>query len=286
MESKPTSSLAAETATMVVRWIRSIWPIVFLVPLGVFAGRFCSLSVTDPIYHGLLTAHEHLTAIIIGLAGLSIASVAVNVAVSESALNVLLRLSIDAPQEVGSQFEDVRARLGVKSKLLYLDLHQRIAFPHWRANTVVISAGMIVGSSAEEVRLILLHEIAHLRRRDQYRALAWRVMFALFILPGFGAVEQILNRRRESAVDRTCLSEQPHVYENLLRRSSVRRDKLYGSICTPGIGVPGLSGLNASPYYLADRTLPAAISICVLALVFLGQMLFVSAFPFLTTHHC
>lgn len=286
MQRKSGSSVATSAAIVLVRSIRSVWPIVFLVPLGVFAGRFCNLSLADPIYHALLAAHEHINSILIGLAALSLASVAVSAAVSESSLNVLLQLSCEPPEELRLEFEQARERMGVKSNLLYLDMQQRIAFPHWRANAVVVSAGMLQDCSAEEIRLVLLHEIAHLRRRDQYRALAWRVFFAIFILPGFSAVEQLLNRNRESAVDARCLLEHADVYRNLLQRSSVRRDKLFGSICTPGIGIPGLSGLNASPHYLADRTLPAAISIGVLALVLFSQILFLWGLPFLSTHHC
>lgn len=276
----------AKTGVLLVRWVRSLWPIVFLIPLGVFAGRFCRFSLTDPAYHALLSAHQDLPVILVALAALSLGSVAVSVAVSESSLNVLLRLACAPPPAIQTEFEDVRSQIGVASTLIYLDLQQRVAFPHWRANAVVLSACAVRDASRLEIRLMFLHELAHLRRRDQYRALAWRLFFALLILPGFGAVEQLLNRAREAAVDRTCMGEHPDVYSRLLQRSSTRRDKLYGSVCTPGVGIPGLSGLNASPQYLADRTQPAAIAISVLALVLINQLFFLSALPYLKAHHC
>lgn len=286
MELRFATQSATKAAIIFVRWVRTLWPVAFLVPLGVFAGRYCNLSVTDPFYHALLWAHERLPEIVLGLAALSLARLAVSVAISESSLNVLLRFASDAPENIRSEFENLQAQTGSAATLVYLNLPQRVAFPHWRANAVVVSAGMMRDLSKDGVRMVLSHEIAHLRRRDQYRALAWRVFFALLILPGFGAVEQLLNRRREAAADRKLMAENHRVYSDLLRRNSSRHDGLYGSICTPGVEIPGLSGLNASPQYLADRIQPAAIAISVLALVLFSQMLFLSTLPYLKSHHC
>lgn len=269
-----------------IRWVRTLWPVVFLVPLGFWAGRDCALSITDPVYHALLWAHERIWMIWAALALLSVGSAAARVFGAERGVSVLLDFASEPTSDVQSIFNETRSWLNMSAGLVVLDLPARIAFPHWRRNAVVISSGVLRGLTRSEVRLVMLHELEHLRRRDQWRALVWHVFFALLILPGFSAIEQLLNRRRERSVDDMCRLASSTTYARLLERNTIRRDKLYGSICTSKVGVPGLAGLNAAPQYLADRTLPAALSVLVLALVLLSQMLFISALPFLETHHC
>ena len=270
----------------VIRWVRIVWPVAFLIPLGFWAGRYCALTITDPVYHALLWAHERIWMIWAALAVLSVGSAAARVFGAEQQVSTLLDFTSEPACDVQSTFDEIRSWLDMSARLVVLDLPARIAFPHWRRNGVVISSGMLLGLTPSEVRLVMLHELEHLRRHDQRRALAWHTFFALFILPGFGAVEQILNRRRERSVDDICRSASAATYDKLLERNAIRRDKMYGSICTSKATVPGLAGLNAAPQYLADRTLPAAVSVLILALVLLSQMLFISALPFLETHHC
>lgn len=277
---------ARNAARTTIRWIRILWPAVFLIPLGFWAGRYCSLSLTDPIYHALLAAHVHIAMIWAALAILSLGTATVRVFVLEQQVGTLLKFRSEPSQNVQAIFEEVKSWLETSAELIVLDLPNPIAFPLWRKNAIVVSEGMFRGLKASGARLVLLHELEHLRRNDQWRALLWHVLFALLILPGFGAVEQLLNRKRERAVDAICGSDSPDTYANLLLRGSTRRDKLYGSICTSNVGVPGLTGLNAEPEYLADRTLPAALSVLVLGLVVLSQLLFFSTLPFLETHHC
>lgn len=277
---------AGKAPQAVIRWVRILWPVVFLVPLGFWAGRYCALSITDPVYHTLLWAHERIWMIWAALALLSVGSAAARVFGAEQQVTALLDFAAEPTSDVQSIFNETRSWLDVSAELVVLDLPARIAFPHWRRNAVVISSGMLRGLTPSEERLVMLHELEHLRRCDQWRALVWRGFFALLILPGFSAVEQLLNRRRERSVDDMCRLASPATYARLLERNSIRRDKLYGSICTSKAGVLGLAGLNAAPQYLADRTLPAALSVLILALVLLSQMLFISALPFLEAHHC
>lgn len=277
---------AGKVPQALIRWVRVLWPVVFLVPLGFWAGRYCALSITDPIYHALLWAHQRIWMIWAALALLSVGSAAARLFGAEQQVSALLDFASEPPSDVLSIFNEIRSWLDMSAGLVVLDLPARIAFPHWRRNAAVVSTGMLQGLTPSEVRLVMLHELEHLQRRDQWHALVWHGFFALLILPGFSAVEQLLNRRRERSVDDMCRSASPTTYEHLLERNAIRRDKLYGSICTSKAGVLGLSGLNAAPQYLADRTLPAALSVLILALVLLSQMLFISALPFLLTHHC
>jgi len=271
---------------VVTRWIRVVWPVVFLIPLGVLAGRFCTFSITDPIYHGLVGAHEWIWAIWAGLALLSVTSAAWQLLAAEREVGPLLRFACDPPRDIRATFDGCCTQLGMPAGLVFIALPNPIAFAHWRGRAVVLSAGMVSELSPEDIGLVMRHELLHLRRADQWRAFAWNMFFAMLVLPGFRAVEQILNRRREHAVDDACRIGHEAAYAQLLLRNSPRRDGLYGSICTSSAGIPGLAGLNLPPDYLTDRSLPAIVAVTVLALVLFSQILFIAALPYLQANHC
>ena len=65
---------AGKAPQAVIRWLRILWPVVFLIPLGFWAGRYCALSITDPVYHAILWAHERIWMIWAALALLSVGS--------------------------------------------------------------------------------------------------------------------------------------------------------------------------------------------------------------------
>lgn len=95
---------------------------------------------------------------------------------------------------------------------------------------VVIPAWVMHELSAPELNQILLHELAHLRRRDDWTNLIQQVVKALFFFhPAVWWIERKIALEREMACDDAVLAEtdSPHAYAeclvNLAERSFVRR---------------------------------------------------------------
>lgn len=95
---------------------------------------------------------------------------------------------------------------------------------------IVIPSWALRELTAEEFRVILLHEFAHLRRRDHWTNLLQKMVRALFIFhPAVWWIERELSIEREMACDDDVLAEtgNPRGYANclvaLLERSFARR---------------------------------------------------------------
>jgi len=95
---------------------------------------------------------------------------------------------------------------------------------------IVLPAWLLEGIPAEELKFILLHEMAHLRRRDDWTNLAQQIVKAfLFFLPSIWWIERKLALDREMACDDAVLAHSgtPHAYAECLahvaERSFVRR---------------------------------------------------------------
>ena len=71
---------------------------------------------------------------------------------------------------------------------------------------VILPAWMVESTPAEELKYILLHELAHLRRRDDWTNLAQKILKALlFFLPSVWWIERRLSLDREMACDDAVL---------------------------------------------------------------------------------
>ena len=71
---------------------------------------------------------------------------------------------------------------------------------------VILPAWMLESTPAEELKYILLHELAHLRRRDDWTNLAQKILKALlFFLPSVWWIERRLSLDREMACDDAVL---------------------------------------------------------------------------------
>lgn len=95
---------------------------------------------------------------------------------------------------------------------------------------VVLPEWLLQGTPAEKLKFIILHELAHLRRRDDWTNLAQQVVKAfLFFLPSVWWIEQKLSLDREMACDDAVLAHSgtPHEYAECLahvaERSFLRR---------------------------------------------------------------
>jgi beta-lactamase regulating signal transducer with metallopeptidase domain len=98
--------------------------------------------------------------------------------------------------------------------------HPMIVIPRWALEEL----------TPEEFKIILLHEVAHLRRRDNWTNLLQKTVRAFFIFhPAVWWIERQLSREREMACDDHVLAEtgNPRAYAKclvaLLERSFARR---------------------------------------------------------------
>jgi beta-lactamase regulating signal transducer with metallopeptidase domain len=95
---------------------------------------------------------------------------------------------------------------------------------------VVLPEWLLQGTPAEKLKFIILHELAHLRRRDDWTNLAQQLVKAfLFFLPSVWWIEQKLSLEREMACDDAVLAHSgaPREYAECLahvaERSFLRR---------------------------------------------------------------
>jgi len=90
---------------------------------------------------------------------------------------------------------------------------------------IILPAWLLESTPAEELKYILLHELAHLRRRDDWTNLAQKVLKALlFFLPSVWWIERRLSLDREMACDDAVLahSGSPRGYAECLARVAER----------------------------------------------------------------
>lgn len=103
-----------------------------------------------------------------------------------------------------------------------LDVPTAIGF---RNPAVIFPAWMLESTPAEELKYILLHELAHLNRRDDWTNLAQKILKALFFfLPSVWWIERRLSLDREMACDDAVLvhSGTPHGYAECLAHVAER----------------------------------------------------------------
>jgi beta-lactamase regulating signal transducer with metallopeptidase domain len=124
----------------------------------------------------------------------------------------LRRLRADAmPVEMESLPAEMRAIVeeAQKSRPVAVLVSDRLEVPTaigFSRPAVILPAWMVESTPAEELKYILLHELAHLRRRDDWTNLAQKVLKALFFfLPSVWWIERRLSLDREMACDDAVL---------------------------------------------------------------------------------
>jgi len=103
-------------------------------------------------------------------------------------------------------------------------LSERVQVPTavgFRRSAVILPAWMVEEGTAEELKHILLHELAHLRHRDDWTNLIQKLVKALlFFHPGVWWMERELSMHREIACDDSVLAQtaSPRTYAECLAR--------------------------------------------------------------------
>jgi beta-lactamase regulating signal transducer with metallopeptidase domain len=127
------------------------------------------------------------------------------------------------PADIRSLIEDAQ-----KSRPVSVLCSDRLEVPTaigFRKAAVILPAWMLENTPAEELKYILLHELAHLSRRDDWTNLAQKVLKALlFFLPSVWWIERRLSLDREMACDDAVLvhSGTPAGYAECLARVAER----------------------------------------------------------------
>jgi beta-lactamase regulating signal transducer with metallopeptidase domain len=88
-------------------------------------------------------------------------------------------------------------------------------------SSVILPAWMMEEAVSEELKHVILHELAHLRRRDDWTNLVQKIVKAvLFFHPGIWWMERELSLQREMACDDKVLehTESPRTYAECLAR--------------------------------------------------------------------
>src|SRR5215472_3511706 len=116
-----------------------------------------------------------------------------------------------------------------KTRPVSILLSQRVDVPTalgFRRPAVVIPAWLVEDLTAAELKYVVLHELAHLRRRDDWTNLIQKLVKAvLFFHPGVWWVERKLSLDREMACDEAVLLQTSagRVYAQCLARVAEKR---------------------------------------------------------------
>ncbi|GAC1547204.1 MAG: hypothetical protein NVS2B17_31270 [Candidatus Velthaea sp.] len=261
-----------------MRFLRFVWPLVFFIPLGDFAGRYCWLTGIDPIYHTLVFTHTYMPQILLAYALVSVLVVLISDVRARAQLRQLAGFASPPPSRLKRALAQECAALGMpEPRCSYLDVEQSFCFTASGPTGVLISRGFLAPLSDEELLLALRHEIVHLRRSHPEKALAWRIVTRLLLLPGFASIERWRHARREEIADRETAGGAVERYRRLLLRTAARNDTALLSW-----RLNALRGVR--PH--AISIWPAVVAAVLLVALVSSHFVFMDNAAYLMTHHC
>lgn len=134
------------------------------------------------------------------------------------------------PVDMESLHVDLRALVAEagSSRAVSVLVSERLQVPTaigFRKPAIILPAWLLEKTPAEELKYILLHEVAHLRRRDDWTNLAQKILKALFFfLPSVWWIDRRLSLDREIACDDAVLAHSgtPRGYAECLARVAER----------------------------------------------------------------
>jgi Zn-dependent protease with chaperone function len=262
-----------------VRFVRALWPVVFLIPLSWWADRGCWLAGVDPLYHATLWFHERLGWFVGTLAVVSAGVVLAKILIARIRFARLKQLAESIPARVQASIERACADFGVTiPTVLYLDVGTPIATTVF-GRTIVFSRGFTGPLDDAELDLVARHEIAHVRHHDATAGVLWHLAFAALLIPGFEPLERRLHAQRERAANVTAAIGREDRYLALVHRAS------HGAqLCADA-----RLGLEAAARRPEDRWLVwfAPLTVVALAVALpLSHAAFRHDLPYLLAHHC
>ncbi len=122
-----------------------------------------------------------------------------------------------APEPWPERLSRLAARMGVKRRVLLLEscLAEVPAAAGYLRPAILLPIGLLAGLPAEQVEFLLIHELAHIARRDYLVNLLQSVVEALlFYHPAVWWVSSVIRAEREHCCDDTvvALAGNPHAY--------------------------------------------------------------------------
>ncbi len=141
----------------------------------------------------------------------------------------------------------------------------------WLKPVVLIPAGLLTQLSPEQLEMIALHELAHIRRHDYFWSLGQSLAeVVLFYHPAYWYIARVLEREREFACDQmtVSLTQQPQTYARTLLQVATTTAPNYGLAVS---GKRGLSDrikriVNPAPGQSNGPVLPALVLIGILGI--------------------
>ncbi len=262
-----------------MRFVRALWPVLFLVPLSWWADRGCRYIGVDPLYHTTVWIHERLGWFVVALAAVSVLTVIIKILIATRRLSHLMDLSEPVPQRVQRSFEIAAAELGIAvPRVAYLDVGEHIAATVL-GPVVLLSRGLADELSDDDLALVTRHELVHVSERDAGAGVFWHLAFASLLLPGFEPLERRLHAARERRANLRAADGREDAYFSVLERLAHE-----SSLCAGG-GI----GLEAAARRPADHLLmwvsPLLIAMLAVTLP-LSHVEFMHDLPFLLKHHC
>ena len=262
-----------------MRFVRALWPVVFLIPLSWWADRGCRLAGVDPLYHTTLWVHERLGWFVAVLATISAGVVIGNILVARIRFARLQLLAESLPARLEHAIERASAELGIAvPTVLYLDVAAPIASTVF-GRTIVFSRGFTEPLGDDDLELVARHELAHVRRHDATAGVLWHLAFAALLIPGFEPLERRLHAQRERAANVTAANGREERYLSLVSRASQG-----AQLCADA-----RLGLEAAARRPEDRWLMwfAPLTVVALAVALpLSHAAFRHDLPYLIAHHC
>lgn len=263
---------------MLVRLLRALWPVVFLVPMSWWADRGCKIVGVDPLYHGIVWIHERLGWFLALFALVSAAVVAAKIILAQRRLRHLLALSEPLPPAVQAAFHHAALELGIRMPVVaYLDIAETISTTVY-GPIILLSRGFVEPLDGAELRLVARHELAHATHQDARTGALLHLAFAALLIPGFEPLERRLHARRERRANLLAARGDESKYVALLLRLARR------TICADanlGLEAPARRPDDVWLTWVA----PMAVGSLAIALL-LSHLAFRHDLPYLLTHHC
>ena len=262
-----------------MRFIRALWPVIFLVPLSWWADRGCEFAGVDPLYHATLWVHERLGWFVAALALVSAAVVIAKIILARMRFARLLDVAEPVPPPVEHALKRASAALAVAvPRVLYVDLTAPIATTVF-GRTIVLSRGFVEPLDDGDLELVVRHELAHVQHGHATAGILWHLAFAALLVPGFEPLERRLHAQRERSANVTAAKGREDRYLSLVARMA------RGA----GLCADAQLGLEAAARRPEDRWLMWAAPVLVTSLAValpLSHAAFRHDLPYLLSHHC
>ena len=169
------------------------------------------------------------------------------------------------------RFYHLKQCLGIKQPVIFSQSDQT-AVPltfGWLKPVVLIPASLLTQLSPEQLEMIVLHELAHIRRADYLWSLGHSVAeVVLFYHPAYWYIARVLEREREFACDQmtVSLTQQPQAYARTLLQVATTTAPNYGLAVSGNRGLSDRIKRIVTPAYGQSSTpvLPALVLIGIL----------------------